>query len=386
MQSSIMNQPLLKPRQNFINRMSAAFVILLLASFPHSALAQSEHLSPGWVLDPANSSLEFETTKTSARGVKTETSTFATVEGQIDGNGNANITYFLDSVDTNIDLRNVRMRFLFFETYINPYLHISTQLEPAMLTQLAAARDITIEMPITFSLNGISGTKNILVQVQLLDDNTVNISSVNPVAISIADIDLMDGLLKLEEAATVSIVPETQVSVNFRFNRAASTNAFVLAIADFVPVNNEGVVVASATPAEVGVAEAIETEGEFSVAECQGRFEILSRTDSITFGTNLAALTPTSYPLLDSIVDIVNRCPSLIVIVAGHTDSVGDSGYNLFLSEQRAASVVSYLEQNGVDPKKIQSVGYGEARPAFANTTRENRRRNRRIEFFSLQG
>ncbi|MFC1673665.1 OmpA family protein [Pseudomonadota bacterium] len=49
--------------------------------------------------------------------------------------------------------------------------------------------------------------------------------------------------------------------------------------------------------------------------------------------------------------------------IAGHTDAVGSDRYNQVLSERRAETVLSYLVENfGIDPQRIDAVGYGESR------------------------
>ncbi|WP_236638347.1 OmpA family protein [Mangrovicoccus ximenensis] len=130
---------------------------------------------------------------------------------------------------------------------------------------------------------------------------------------------------------------------------------------------------------------ALEAQGDFSLEACTGRFEILSRTDNISFESGSARLRPASFPLLDQVADIVNRCPGLNILIAGHTDSTGDAGLNQRLSESRAASVVDYLLGKGVGQGRMASAGYGEDRPVADNATAEGRARNRRIEF-SVEG
>lgn len=68
-------------------------------------------------------------------------------------------------------------------------------------------------------------------------------------------------------------------------------------------------------------------------------------------------------------------------MVEGHTDSNGSDSNNLILSQDRADAVKQYLVANaGVNPEKISSIGYGEARPVSTNETAEGRTRNRRID------
>lgn len=49
--------------------------------------------------------------------------------------------------------------------------------------------------------------------------------------------------------------------------------------------------------------------------------------------------------------------------VEGHTDSVGDRGYNQKLSQDRAEAVTAYLKSLGVSGDRIEAKGYGFDRP-----------------------
>jgi len=88
---------------------------------------------------------------------------------------------------------------------------------------------------------------------------------------------------------------------------------------------------------------------------CETRFNVISKTGAIYFKTGSADLDQESAPLLNSVADIANRCPSVKIDVEGHTDSVGSKNSNQQLSEQRAKSVVDYLTGKGVNVARIQS-------------------------------
>jgi OmpA-OmpF porin, OOP family len=72
--------------------------------------------------------------------------------------------------------------------------------------------------------------------------------------------------------------------------------------------------------------------------------------------------------------------PMYNVKIIGYTDSRGSNTYNLKLSLHRAKAVKSALEKTGIDAKRIQAVGKGEADPIATNTTAAGRAQNRRIE------
>jgi outer membrane protein OmpA-like peptidoglycan-associated protein len=75
----------------------------------------------------------------------------------------------------------------------------------------------------------------------------------------------------------------------------------------------------------------------------------------------------------------------LKVEIQGHTDSFGVEIYNKDLSERRALSVKKYLTKNGVDEKRLTTVGFGETSPVATNKTAEGRAKNRRIEFKEIK-
>ncbi|HKE93562.1 MAG TPA: OmpA family protein, partial [Povalibacter sp.] len=79
--------------------------------------------------------------------------------------------------------------------------------------------------------------------------------------------------------------------------------------------------------------------------------------------------------------DALARFPESSVSVEGHTDANGSDSANLILSQDRADAVRQYLVSNfGINPEKVSSIGYGEARPVATNETAEGRARNRRID------
>jgi OOP family OmpA-OmpF porin len=76
----------------------------------------------------------------------------------------------------------------------------------------------------------------------------------------------------------------------------------------------------------------------------------------------------------------MNKYPDTTAVIEGHTDNVGESDYNLKLSQQRADSVVSYLEtEHHIDASRLTAVGYGDTRPIADNDTSEGKEANRRI-------
>jgi outer membrane protein OmpA-like peptidoglycan-associated protein len=86
--------------------------------------------------------------------------------------------------------------------------------------------------------------------------------------------------------------------------------------------------------------------------------------------------------VLGAVLTILLGHPEIKVLrVEGHTDNQGSAVVNRTLSEQRAASVVRWLVQHGIDASRLSSQGFGFDRPIDTNDTPEGRKNNRRVEF-----
>ena len=68
------------------------------------------------------------------------------------------------------------------------------------------------------------------------------------------------------------------------------------------------------------------------------------------------------------------------ILVAGHTDSTGSEDFNQGLSEKRGQAVRNLMVANGVDSKRITTLGFGESAPIADNATEYGRQVNRRVE------
>lgn len=87
------------------------------------------------------------------------------------------------------------------------------------------------------------------------------------------------------------------------------------------------------------------------------------QVDNIFYEFGKWNLTLESETGLQSLVAVLTDNPTITIEIAAHTDYVGNNLSNSELSAKRAQSVVSYLIQKGVDPRRLTSVGYGEDKP-----------------------
>lgn len=100
----------------------------------------------------------------------------------------------------------------------------------------------------------------------------------------------------------------------------------------------------------------------------------------VQFDFDKSDIKPEYVPVLDEAVAVLSARPEVRVRIEGHTCSIGTNAYNQGLSERRAAAVKNYLAGHGIAENRLDTVGYGESRPRFDNTTRQGRAKNRRVE------
>lgn len=100
----------------------------------------------------------------------------------------------------------------------------------------------------------------------------------------------------------------------------------------------------------------------------------------ITFSNDSAQLLPDFYETLDSVAIILKRFNKTLVNVAGYTSNTGSLMHNQLLSEQRAKHVAHFLIEEGINPTRIITAGFGVRKPIATNETEEGRALNRRVE------
>ena len=109
------------------------------------------------------------------------------------------------------------------------------------------------------------------------------------------------------------------------------------------------------------------------------------RIQGLRFAFDSDQIKPQYFAELDELARVIARNPKLRVRIDGHTDAIGTERYNEGLSERRAAAVRDYLvKKAGVDPKRLETQGFGASKPAYTNETDEGRAGNRRTELTAL--
>jgi outer membrane protein OmpA-like peptidoglycan-associated protein len=110
-------------------------------------------------------------------------------------------------------------------------------------------------------------------------------------------------------------------------------------------------------------------------------FETVISEDSGKFKFVAAELPDEAKAAIDQMIgQLKNDKKGVWIEIEGHTDNVGDTNYNERLGLERAEAVKRYLyEQHQVPLHKMNTISYGEEKPASDNKTRDGRAQNRRV-------
>lgn len=104
----------------------------------------------------------------------------------------------------------------------------------------------------------------------------------------------------------------------------------------------------------------------------------------ILFATSSSTLNPASQSSLASFAQSLQSNPDTDVEIYGHTDSSGNDGINIPLSEQRAQAVYNFLLSKGVGGNRMITQGFGSSQPVADNSTPTGKAKNRRVEIYIL--
>lgn len=100
----------------------------------------------------------------------------------------------------------------------------------------------------------------------------------------------------------------------------------------------------------------------------------------IFFEQSSCNLNQESKGLLEQISKKMLELPETKIEITGHTDNVGDTRQNQYLSEFRAKVISNYLYNKGIKEHRIKIKGDGSKQPNSGNDTEDSRQKNRRAE------
>jgi chemotaxis protein MotB len=130
---------------------------------------------------------------------------------------------------------------------------------------------------------------------------------------------------------------------------------------------------------------------EIAVTESEQEISV-SFLDRILFDFGSASITPQGTEVLTRVGEILRKSHSERIRIVGHTDNVpiASEYQHLFpsnweLSAARAAAVARFFQgESGLEPERMEIVGYSLYNPRASNETEEGRARNRRVEILLI--
>ncbi|MBT6039712.1 MAG: YceI family protein [Halieaceae bacterium] len=146
-----------------------------------------------------------------------EHNVFSGVTGSLSKKGQLKINIDLSTVETQVDIRNQRMRELFFEVTQYPQAVVTAELDVQELAQVDSGAPLEIVKPFTLSLHGVEATAEAHLRVVAVGGRAW-VSTVRPILISAADFGLEGGVSALQKIAGLeAIAAVVPVSVDLKF-------------------------------------------------------------------------------------------------------------------------------------------------------------------------
>ena len=169
-----------------------------------------------------NSSIQFVSIKNNTIG---EVSHFDMIAGTVGDQGAVEMRVALDSVETNIGIRNDRMKKMLFEVGLYPEAVITAQLTPETLAVLGSTSGAAVPVVLQIDLHGQVVSKDAVLTVSATHAGGFSATTSQPILLNAAEFDLEDGVAALQSVAGLNaisrVIPVT-VSLNFTKVAAAS--------------------------------------------------------------------------------------------------------------------------------------------------------------------
>ena len=167
------------------------------------------------------SRIQFVSIKNNAIG---EISRFERISGTVDDQGAVELRVALDSVETNIGIRNERMKEMLFEVGLYPEAVITAQLDKDAMAALVSNRLAMMPVILQIDLHGQVVSKEAKLTVAATDTGFSATSS-EPILLNAAEFGLEDGVAALQSVAGLDAISRViPVTVSFNFAKVAAAS------------------------------------------------------------------------------------------------------------------------------------------------------------------
>ena len=190
---------------------------IALAACTQAPAEPTPLIEGAWSVDSDASTLSYVSVKS---GEIAEANSISGLSGSVAPDGAATIEIDLSTVETGVDIRNERMRDLFFQVADYPTASVSATLDPAAFEALSVGESTVQPLKATLSVKGVEAPVETEVSVTRVAEDRVLAVSTSPVIIYADALELTGGLAQLQELAGLpSITPAVPVTFSLAFER-----------------------------------------------------------------------------------------------------------------------------------------------------------------------
>lgn len=169
-----------------------------------------------WTLDNGASDLTYVSTK---KGHTGEVNEFDQLSGSLK-EGRAKVTIDLASVDTGVDIRDQRVRKMFFKVADFPTAQLAADFEATLVENLFPGRMTRARVTGELTLQGETRELELPIRLLRMDEETLVATSAAPVVINAEDFGLDESLKALREVAGLDTISRAvPVHFNLVFRR-----------------------------------------------------------------------------------------------------------------------------------------------------------------------
>ena len=192
----------------------------LLVSVLFAVLASAGPAWAEWQV-AEDSRVQFVSIKNNAIG---EISHFEMISGTVDDKGAVEVRVALDSVETNIGIRNERMKEMLFEVGLYPEAVITAQLDAEAMAASASNRVAIVPVVLQIDLHGQVVSKEAMLAVAATDTGFSATSS-EPILLNAAEFGLEAGVAALQSVAGLDAISRViPVTASLHFSKAAAVS------------------------------------------------------------------------------------------------------------------------------------------------------------------
>jgi polyisoprenoid-binding protein YceI len=171
-----------------------------------------------WTIDTAASHLDYVSIKA---GEVAETNRFEKLTGTVGSDGAARVEIDLASVNTGVEIRDERMREIFFQVAEFPSAVVTAQLDPAQFAALEVGQVVVQPLAAKVAVKGMEADVAAEVQIARVSDGRVIATTTRPIIITTDMFGLTDELGELRALAQLpSISPAVPVTFTLAFIRS----------------------------------------------------------------------------------------------------------------------------------------------------------------------